>query len=69
MSTIDVDAYYSENEILKKAIENTGKKFGLNADWLNCDFVKTPSFTSEIMEKAELHAQFGQFKNSKRIQL
>ena len=61
LSTIDIDAFFVENKELKKAIEITGKQFKLNDDWLNCDFVNTPSFSKEIVNKADCYAKFGKY--------
>ena len=48
MSTIDIDAYYKDDSILQKSINAVAKKLNLPSDWLNHDFVSTPSFSSNI---------------------
>ena len=53
LSTTDIDAYFLENDILTKAIQKTAKELGLSNDWLNKDFVNTPSFSPKIEEVAK----------------
>ena len=59
MSTIDIDAYYKENQVLVDAILNVSNKLGLPNDWLNHDFTSTPSYSPEIVKKAVLHKGYG----------
>lgn len=56
LSTIDIDAYYVSNQTLKQAIDIVSKTANLPSDWLNDDFVNTPSYSQEIVEKAKLHS-------------
>ena len=57
-STIDIDAFYTDNHILELAIENTSKELNLPNDWLNKDFTNTPSYSPKIKEKANLYASY-----------
>ena len=63
MSTIDIDAYFTDNETLMQAIEVTGKEKGLANHWLNYDFINTPSYSKNIIEKSKMHSQFGRYIN------
>ena len=54
LSTIDIDAYYAEDLLLDQAIILTAKLLQLPDDWLNKDFVNTPSYTYKIINKAKL---------------
>ena len=61
LSTMDIDAYFDENDMLNIAIKNTSKKLELPLDWLNQDFTKTPSYSNKIIEKAKMVSQFGKY--------
>ena len=63
MSTIDIDAYYKNNKKLEKAIETVSAKLNLPKDWINSDFVNTPSFSYKIVEKARAFSKYGKFIN------
>lgn len=58
LSTIDIDAYYKTNEAFKEATKITSQKFQLPSDWLNSDFVNTPSYSKEIIKKSKLFKSF-----------
>ena len=58
MSTIDIDAMFNDNDILETAIQKVSLGDGLSSDWLNKDFVKTPSYSPRIVEKAKKHALY-----------
>lgn len=58
MSTIDIDALFTDNEILESAIKNISKRDGLPSDWINKDFVNTPSYSPLITKKARKHAVY-----------
>lgn len=58
-STMDVDALFNTNAILKEAIENTASIFHLVNNWLNSDFATTPSYSKEIINKAILYKVYG----------
>ena len=59
MSTIDIDAFYEDNTILSSSIQTVSQKMNLPIDWLNHDFVNTPSFSIAITKKAILLEQYG----------
>ena len=63
MSTVDIDAYFIENSLLTTAINNVSKKLDLPNDWINQDFVKTPSYSPAITEKAKLFSKYGNYIN------
>lgn len=58
LSTIDIDALFIDNQTLKKAVDNISKEMNLPADWLNDDFINTPSYSNEIIEKSKLHSKY-----------
>ena len=60
-STTDIDAYYLDNDILNKAIEQTSKELSLPLDWLNKEFTNTPSYTPNIIGKAVLLSKYGKY--------
>lgn len=60
-STLDVDALFNTNNVLAKAIEIIGKEFHLTDDWLNSDFVKTPSYSNKIVQKASIYKKYGKY--------
>lgn len=47
-STQDIDAMFDNNEILSKAIEKVALLYHFNKDWLNADFVDSPSYTDKL---------------------
>ncbi|MCR5505720.1 MAG: hypothetical protein K6F07_01840 [Bacilli bacterium] len=61
MSTIDIDAYYQDSKLLKEAIAEVSKSNSLPPDWINQDFVKTPSYSPKLIEKGKMFAKYGQF--------
>ena len=61
LSTMDVDALYSDNPLLDKAIANVSKQFNLPSDWLNQDFKQTPSYSPEIPKKSLFINQYGKY--------
>jgi hypothetical protein len=46
--TYDIDALITASSVMKDAIKNTGEKLNLPTGWLNTDFVKTRSYSSEL---------------------
>ena len=61
MSTIDIDAYYKDDSILQKSINAVAKKLNLPSDWLNHDFVSTPSFSSNITKLSAETKMYGKY--------
>lgn len=61
MSTLDIDAYFKENVLLKEAIKKVSKNLKLPDDWINQDFMKTPSYSPKIIEKEKLFSKYGKF--------
>ena len=61
MSTIDIDAYFKNNELLQKSIINISKKLNLQSDWINQDFVNTPSYSPKISKFANPFSTYGKF--------
>lgn len=57
-STKDIDAYFSAKSGLKDAINRVGDKNGLPNGWLNSDFIKTPSFSTKILEHSKYYRTF-----------
>ena len=46
--TYDIDALITTSSAMSDAIRNTGDKLNLPTGWLNTDFVKTRSYSSEL---------------------
>lgn len=57
-STIDIDAYYENSEELKLIIAEISKELEIPSDWINNEFVKTPSYSPKIMETAKLRSNY-----------
>lgn len=57
-STIDFDALFQNNNEMEKAIKQVSDQLSLPIDWLNQDFVNTPSFSSKIIECSKLYKSF-----------
>lgn len=62
-STLDIDACFKDNALLNSAIDNVSSKLNLPKDWINQDFIKTPSYSPIIKEKAKLFAKYGNYIN------
>ena len=54
LSTIDFDALFMKDEMINAAIKETAKEKQLPNDWLNQDFVNTPSFSPKIVKVSQL---------------
>ena len=63
MSTIDIDAFFKNNTLLEEAIKAVSRKLDLPSDWINQDFVSTPSYSPRIIEKEKLLSKFGKYIN------
>ena len=48
--TYDLDAIINASPIMKEAINNVGDKYNLPNGWLNDDFIKTDSYSSNIVQ-------------------
>ena len=48
--TYDLDAIINASFIMKEAINNVGDKYNLPNGWLNDDFIKTDSYSSNIVQ-------------------
>lgn len=57
-STIDIDACFKNNQQINQAIDEVSKRLDLPKDWLNCDFMVTPSYSPVIVNKAKLYKAF-----------
>ena len=58
ISTIDIDAFFKDDKTLVQSIDNVSKKQNLPNDWLNCDFINTPSYSPAILEKANIYKTY-----------
>ena len=58
-STLDVDALFNTNDLFKKAIKIIGDEYLLTDNWLNSDFINTPSYSNEITKKGALYNKYG----------
>ena len=61
MSTLDIDAYFKEDLILNAAIKKVSEKLSLPDDWINQDFINTPSFSPRIIEKEKFFSKYGNY--------
>ena len=57
-STLDIDAFYESNTAFEKAAKETGEEFELTGDWINQDFINTPSFTPKIIDVSKLYKRY-----------
>ena len=56
--TYDIDAMISVSGSLKESVQAVGEKFGLPADWLNTDFMKTGSYSASLVEHSKYYKTF-----------
>ena len=63
LSTIDVDALYELDPNFEKAKEAVKNKYKLNSDWLNNDFISTPSYSPKIVEYSNLFKSYSNLIN------
>ncbi len=54
-STIDIDALYEKNYQVDLAIKETALEKNVPSDWLNSDFVNTPSYSPNISKASYLY--------------
>ena len=54
LSTIDIDAEFELDETVKEAIKRVAKDLQLPDDWLNSDFINTPSYSFKIKSVSKL---------------
>ncbi|MCD8133261.1 MAG: DUF6036 family nucleotidyltransferase [Clostridiales bacterium] len=47
--TTDIDVIYAAPSVMKDAIRAVGDRLGLREDWLNTDFMRTDSYTSQLV--------------------
>lgn len=58
LSTMDIDALFSDTEIIRQAIQCVALEFNMSEDWLNKDFVNTPSFSNKIKDVSVLYRTY-----------
>lgn len=56
-SSYDIDAYFV-SDVLKQAINNVSDKLSLPVDWMNKDFIRTPSFSAKIIQYSNFHKEY-----------
>ena len=61
MSTIDIDALFKTDELFQESIKSVSKKLHLQNDWINQDFVNTPSYSPKILKYAKPFSTYGNF--------
>ncbi|MBO4667824.1 MAG: hypothetical protein J5666_06865 [Bacilli bacterium] len=54
LSTMDIDAMFATDDEIIKAIKMTAQELQLPNDWLNQDFINTPSFSPKLSEVSTL---------------
>ena len=57
-STIDFDALFENDKAVLTAIKNTAIEKKLPKDWLNQDFISTPSYSYKITELSVLYRSY-----------
>lgn len=57
--TEDIDTYIQSNVDLSKCIEAVSRDYSIPDDWMNSDFVKSPSFSTKLTHKAEFIKSYG----------
>ena len=58
LSTMDIDAFFVKNDCLTTAIANVANNLKLPQDWLNKDFVSTPSYTDNLVAHSKLYRSY-----------
>ena len=48
--TTDIDALIQAASAMKDAIHHVGERYGLPNDWLNADFMRTPSYSAKLAQ-------------------
>lgn len=67
-STNDIDALISASSALKDAAAKTGDAFGLENNWLNSEFQKTTSFSSELVKHSKYYRTFSNILQVRVVQ-
>lgn len=67
LATTDIDAFGDTHSILKEAIRKVEDKFNLSSDWLNTDFLLSPSFSKRLVEVSIPYKTFNQVLNVRTI--
>ena len=57
-TTQDVDFFATNRDLLKAASNRVGDKFGLPTGWLNSDFVRTKSYSAQIIGHSKYYRTF-----------
>lgn len=52
--TEDIDTYIKSNVDLSKCIKAVSRDYSIPDDWMNSDFVKSPSFSIKLTHKADI---------------
>lgn len=50
MSSVDIDAFNTSEEMIKEASKAVAEKYNLSYDWLNNDFKKTKSYSPKLRQ-------------------
>ncbi|GEM_PF-2833981 len=58
VSTLDIDALFPKTGPFLRAAEEIGKAENLPEDWINDEFVGTPSFSAKLADKMTLYKSF-----------
>lgn len=65
--TTDIDAVFPSVSIIKEAINRVGDRFGLPNGWLNADFTKTGSYSSNLSQYSVPYKTFNQVLNVRTV--
>ena len=57
-STSDMDAIIYASSAMKDAIHNVAEKYQLPSDWLNCDFMRTSSYSPNLIKVSKYYRTF-----------
>ena len=65
--TTDIDAIIRSSSIIKEAANRIADQFGLSNNWLNSDFIKTKSYSPQIVSHSKFYKKFYGFLNVRII--
>ena len=59
LSTMDIDAMFAIDEEITEAIEITAQELQLPNDWLNQEFINTPSYSPKLIKASTVLKEYG----------
>ena len=58
-STVDIDCYDASGLLINEFVDAIAEKYDLPFDWINTDFIKSPSFSMKIVQFSEPYKTYG----------